>query len=274
MQMGSNISEILNFYLEAGVDEVISDQPVDQFALSSAPPTSPARAPRAKPASTARPATPVTGTQNGPTASINLSAEIEKAENLANLAQTLEELRASLDNFTGSALKSMAMNTVFSRGKLGAKLMIIDRAPGAEEDRQGVPFAAAKGELLSKMLRAIDINIDETYMAAALPWRPPGGQAPTKEDRALCLPFLKRHIELAAPEHLLLCGEAASIVLEREKTGINKLRGTWETIKIGGLEIPSLSLFHPAFLMDHPASKKLAWEDLLALKAKLNNIPH
>jgi len=272
MQMGTNIAEILNFYKEAGVDEVINDDPTDHFALSAAPPKQKVATPYSpapSPASAA-PSSP----QPTSAPSINLAAEIKKAEALAQSANNLEQLKEKLDQFTGSSLKSMAISTVFARGNPAANLMIIDRTPGAEEDRQGQPFAAQKGGLLEKMLKAIGLEMDMVYLAAALPWRPPGGQAPSREDKSLCLPFLKRHIELVDPQVLLLCGEAAAILLEKDKVGVNKLRGKWEIIKVGNKEIPTLSIFHPAFLMDHPASKKLAWKDLLALKAHLNNIPH
>ncbi|MBE7635556.1 uracil-DNA glycosylase [Sneathiella sp. P13V-1] len=267
MQSREEILETLHFYIEAGVDEVIGDTPVDQYALSAQPKAAPAQKPSAPTIrASAAIATPA---PKAKAPSLNISEEIARAEKLAAEASTLEELNSAIASFNGSALQKMAMNTVFAKGNAGARLMVIDRPPGAEEDRQGIPFAAANGQMLSRMLKAIGIEEDGFYAAACLPWRPPGGQAPAKEDRMLCLPFLKRHIELAAPEMLLLCGEAAAILLEKDRVGINKLRGNWESVEVGDKSIPALPIFHPAFLMDHPASKKLAWRDLLDLKSHL-----
>ncbi len=269
MQSREEILETLHFYIEAGVDEVVGDTPVDQYALSAQPkaasPAPIANAPTQRIAPTTSASAPAAKAP-----SLNISEEIARAEKLAADAATLEDLKTATASFTGSSLQKMAMNTVFSKGNAKARLMIIDRPPGAEEDRQGVPFAAGNGQMLDRMLKAIGIEDSEYYAAPCVPWRPPGGQPPAKEDRALCLPFLKRHIELAAPEFLLLCGEAAAILLEKERVGINKLRGKWEDVQIGGKLIPALAIFHPAFLMDHPASKKMAWADLLDLKSRLS----
>jgi len=274
MQEHVTTKQILDFYLEAGVDETIGEVPLDRFGMAPPPaikrPTetvTPQTSPISNLSSVARqPQTSPSSTE------VNLpnTEPVQKAKTTAAQATSLSDLKAALENFEGCALQKMATRTVFSSGNSTASLMVIDRAPSAEEDRKGQPFGGTTGDLLEKMLASI--GIADYYLASCLPWRPPGGRAPTREEQAICLPFIKKHIELAAPTHILLCGEAAAFVLE-QKNGINKLRGKWTDIETGSTTIPALGIFHPAFLMDHPASKKLAWEDLLKLKAALMQQP-
>ncbi|OUR77753.1 hypothetical protein A9Q83_09545 [Alphaproteobacteria bacterium 46_93_T64] len=270
MQTDANIKEILDFYLLAGVDEAIGETPVNQFDRPA--PSQPAiNIPPVEPNSVPAPKQfPIHQQPEVLANSVPASSGqgVQEANALANSANSILELKAVIENFGGCALKSMATNTVFARGNPEADLMIIDRAPSAEEDRSGLPFAGASGIFLAKMLGSIGLNEDAVYLSACLPWRPPGGRVPTREEQAICLPFIRRHIELASPKHILMCGEAAAFLLEK-KTGINKLRGSWETVEANSQTVTALSIFHPTFLMEHPASKKLAWADLLKLKAAL-----
>ena len=273
MQNEVNIEQILDFYLHAGVDEVIGDTPVNQFdrpaspKAATNPQSSVPQAPKTQ-ETTAPNTAPNTAPKITAAASRSKEQHVSSATDVANSANTLDELKLAIENFEGCSLKSMAMNTVFSRGNPESSLMIIDRAPSAEEDRAGHPFASASGVFLSKMMNSIGIAETDFYMTSCLPWRPPGGRAPTKEEQAICLPFIRRHIELASPKLLLICGEAAAFILNR-KAGINKLRGNWEELTTSSQTISTLSIFHPTFLMEHPASKRHAWSDLLKLKAAL-----
>jgi DNA polymerase len=194
--------------------------------------------------------------------------DVRAAKDLANSCATIDELRKALEGFEHCALKKLATHTVFAEGNSAAKLLILDRQPSSDEDRSGMPFSGAAGQLLDKMLSAIGIDRKDVYLASAIPWRPPGGRTPTDEERALCLPFAMRHIELAKPSYILACGEAGGYLLDK-KVGINKLRGKWNDLQIGDVHARMLPIFHPAFLLDQPGSKKLAWADLLNLKAEL-----
>ncbi len=248
---------LLKFYLEAGVDETIGLAPVNRFeqASISAPPPKPVVLPR-KAVKTEQFA--------------SLADGVAEAEKAAGNAGSLEELRAAIENFDGCPLKQMATNTVFASGNAGSKLMIMDRQPSVDEDRNGQPFSGEVGELLTKMLAAIRLSREDVYLASVLPWRPPGGRKATQEELALCLPFVRRHIELLGPKVILACGEAASILLG-QTTSINRLRGKWVEVAIGEASIATLPIFHPGFLLDHPSSKKYAWADLQAVDAKLRN---
>jgi len=259
MEMTENIKTLLDFYVEAGIDEVIGDEPVNHFGL-------PATATTARRSPLQRSATS-TPKPNSPAATSNTSSPSDVTA-LVNKCTSIESLQQALLNFDGCSLKKMATKTVFAYGNPIADLMIIDRPPSSDEDRTGIPFSGQTGKLLLKMLTSIGIKEDGFYASSLLPWRPPGGRAPTPEEQSICMPFIKRHIELAKPKVLLLCGEAAAPLLEK-KTGINRLRGKWSQAKFGNEDIPTIPIFHPSFLMDHPASKKLAWADLLELKAGL-----
>ncbi len=270
MNTDLSVKEILDFYKEAGVDEVIGEEPINwlgraepnraQPQVAGSAPQAPQRQARTLPKATP-PAAPAVNIQPS-------RESVKQASELAAKATSLSELEEALRNFDGCNLRQMASNTVFSRGKADAKIMIMDAPPAAEEDRSGSPFAGASGEMLTKMLGAIGVKIDDCYLASCLPWRPPGGRTPTAEEAAICHPFAARHIQLQKPEMILLCGEAAAFMLQK-KEGINKLRGKWAPFESDATPVQTLAIFHPNFLMEHPASKRLAWADLLKLKAAL-----
>lgn len=262
MHMTDNLKTLLEFYIEAGVDEVTGDEPVDRFALS------PAGIPKAPLKRSALQRAPTQTEKPKASVSIPNNMAVAEATELVGKCKSIEELQQALNSFEGCSLKKLATTTVFSRGNINADLMVIDRPPSSDEDRIGNPFLGRSGTLLEKMLSSIGLNDGDFYLASILPWRPPGGRTPTQEEQAICMPFIRRHIELANPKALLLCGEAAAPLLEK-KSGINRLRGQWTELSFGNISVPALPIFHPAFLLDHPASKKLAWTDLLKLKAAL-----
>lgn len=267
MNMDLSAKEILDFYLQAGVDETIGDMPVNWFEQPAVVPASEKEtapsAPRSRAPVSVAPATTTPAPQT--------SVAIDNARAAATAATDLSSLKEAISNFDGCALKQLATNTVFARGDVAADLMIIDCPPAADEDRNGAPFAGVNGELLTKMLGAIGLDIQKQYLATCLPWRPPGGRAPTAEEIAICRPFLERHIQLKAPRIVLLCGEAAAITLHK-KEGINKLRGKWQNLIGDNAAVPTLSIFHPGFLIEHPVAKRHAWADLRKLKAALSDL--
>ncbi len=255
---------LLRWYASAGVHDITGERPIDRYAESAhstkSPAKPPARPPTKSPAkSLAKPST------RPPSASVvSLSAE-----QLAQSAQTLAELRAALEGFDGCALKASARNLVFSDGDPGSGLMLIGEAPGRDEDIQGKPFVGRAGQLLDKMLAAIDLDRTGIYISNILFWRPPGNRTPSAEEQAQCWPFVERHIALVRPKILLLAGSVAAKTILDTQEGVTRLRGRWFDIKIGGLAIPALVMFHPAYLLRQPAQKALAWRDMLALKGRL-----
>ncbi len=202
----------------------------------------------------------------------SLAEAAQSARLLAAGAETIEALVALVAGFDGCPLKRTATNTVFLDGNPAASVMIIGEAPGAEEDRQGRPFVGRSGQLLDRMLAAIGLDRTSVQITNVIYWRPPGNRKPNAAEIAACLPFVLRHIALARPLVLVLSGGTAASALLPLSEGITRLRGRWFELAVPGLEapVPTLAMFHPAFLLRDPARKRETWRDLLALKARLD----
>jgi DNA polymerase len=193
-------------------------------------------------------------------------------------SSTLEELRAAMAAFEGCALKVTATNLVFGDGNPKARLMLIGEAPGEDEDRQGLPFVGKSGKLLDQMLACIGLDRTQVYITNILPWRPPGNRKPNPNEIQACLPFVERHVELIAPEGIMLLGGTSASALLNRTDGIMRLRGRWFEFSPQGTgrgasqgitrPIPVLPTYHPAFLLRQPAMKRDSWRDLVAFKKK------
>mgnify|MGYP001812900470 CR=1 FL=1 len=194
----------------------------------------------------------------------------QSARNAAAAAQDLDALRSALENFDGCALKRSASRLVFADGNPQAEIMFVGEAPGADEDRQGKPFVGRAGQLLDRMLAAIDLDREKVYIANVVPWRPPGNRTPTPQETAICLPFVKRQIELVDPKVLVCIGGSSAQTLLGIKEGITRARGKWYDYDVGGKTIQAIAMLHPAFLLRSPARKRDTWIDLLALKKVLS----
>lgn len=261
----------LNFYIDAGVDEAIGTAPVDRFAESQAAAEKAAKAAPAR--NRARAVnTPVS---TAPPTQARTEAE-SSARALAAGAADLAALRAAMEGFDLCPLKKTAANTVFGAGNPEARIMLVGEAPGADEDRQGQPFVGVSGQLLDRMLASIGLDRGSVYITNMLAWRPPGNRKPTAEETVMCLPFIRRHIELVAPRILVFVGGTSATTLLENSQGITKLRGRWFDYppagKSGENTIAAMAIFHPAYLLRQPALKRLAWIDLLAIKARLQDI--
>jgi len=237
--------ESLEWQVELGVVDAIGDMPIDRYNVPVEKPQ-PAFSP--------------------PTIMAPMSLDpVEVAEKSAASAQNLAGLKQALKDYPHCELQRGARNLVFNGGISGARVMILDEAPGREEDLHGLPFAGPAGALLDKMLAGIGLNRTENvYIGTIIPWRPPQNREPKPEEIAMMLPFLRRHVALAAPDVLICMGNiSCSMILG--KRGVKKLRGQWQD----GLGLPVLPIMHPKTLLREPAGKKYAWEDLLVLKAWL-----
>ena len=150
--------------------------------------------------------------------------------------------------------------------------MVVGEAPGADEDREGVPFIGRAGKLLDRMLAAIGLDRTKVYIANVVPWRPPGNRTPTPPEQAVCAPFVERAIALTQPKMLLLVGGASAKAMLKKDEGILSMRGRWHEWRSadGAMELPALPTLHPAFLLRLPAAKKRAWADLLTLTERLD----
>ncbi|NVO17171.1 MAG: uracil-DNA glycosylase [Rhodoplanes sp.] len=290
--------DLLAFYLEAGVDALLAEEPVDRLrpeevpeqvfaqarapapAREAAPPT--LRTPAVRPALDRGGNLPGMSTAHGPGAPAGSPAgapaapeeAVMAAREAARSAATLDELAAILARFEGCALKATATRLCFADGTPGAPVMFVGEAPGRDEDIEGLPFVGRSGKLLDRMMAAIGLDRhapgdNGAYIANVVPWRPPGNRTPTPLETQTCLPFVLRQIELADPDILVCLGAPAAQTLIGTKEGIMRTRGRWFTIHTGKREIRAIATLHPAYLLRQPLAKRLAWRDFLAVKAAL-----
>ena len=175
---------------------------------------------------------------------------------LARASNSLAELKAALEGFDGCALKRTATNTVFADGNPANRIMFIGEAPGRDEDRQGLPFVGRAGKLLDKMLAAVHLDRTKVYITNVLNWRLPDNRDPSPEEAAMCLPFLRRHIELVDPEIMILLGAVSVRHVMGRSDGIMKTRGRWLEYNVNGRMVPVMPTLHPAYLLRQPAHKK------------------
>lgn len=244
----------LAWQVEAGVDEVIRDAPVNRYELTAeAPKADVARAPLAAGEGVVLSADPVAA-----------------AKAAADRAQSLDDLRDAMAAFDHCELKKGARNLVFADGNPLARVLILGEAPGREEDLEGRPFVGRAGQLLDKMFAAIGLSRTSPdakaalYITNVLPWRPPGNRDPEPGEIAMMRPFVERHIALVDPAVIVVMGNTPLDALTGTR-GILRARGNW----MQALGKPVLPMTHPAYLLRNPAAKREAWADLLALQARL-----
>ena len=200
-------------------------------------------------------------------------SKIKEKKDLKKLDEitAIEDLIPLISNHE-SILKNNAKRMVLYDGNLNSNLMIIGEAPGQEEDEQGIPFVGRAGQLLNKMLSAINLDRKDIYITNVVPWRPPQNRTPTDQEILEFLPFLQRQIEIIKPKILYILGTTAAKAILSTPQSLGKLRGKWYEYKTINLESPIdvLVSYHPAFLLRSPNYKKEAWSDLQILQKKLN----
>jgi uracil-DNA glycosylase family 4 len=286
----AELAALLHFHADAGVDWLLEEQPVDRFAEFAA--ARPARSAPAQDATTsARQAersadrgdapqrqaamrgTPARGATAAPAIQQNVAMPDEQAVAAARFAaesaRSLAELKTALEGFSGCNLKNSARNTIFTEGDAASGIMVIGPMPDADDDREGLPFAGRTGLLLERMLAAIGLGRSAIMLGNVVPWRPPGNRPPTQAEMDICRPFIERQIALAEPKHLLLLGNFTARFFFGGAGTIHTLRGQWRDVAAGHLILPALASLHPQELLNAPASKSLAWQDLLAFQAKI-----
>ncbi|KJF69483.1 uracil-DNA glycosylase [Rhizobium nepotum] len=289
----AELAALLHFHADAGVDWLLEEQPVDRFAeFAAARPARPAaRQESSAPArqteggaperrsdapqrQTASRTAPTRGAPPAPAIQQNVAMPDEQAVAAARFAaesaRSLSELKTALEGFSGCNLKNSARNTVFTEGDPASAVMVIGPMPDADDDREGMPFAGKSGLLLDRMLAAIGLERSGIMLGNVVPWRPPGNRPPTQAEMDICRPFIERQIALAEPKHLLLLGNLTARFFFGGTGTIHTLRGQWRDVAAGHLVLPALASLHPQELLNAPASKSLAWQDLLAFRAKMS----
>ncbi|HCR85116.1 MAG TPA: uracil-DNA glycosylase [Alphaproteobacteria bacterium] len=200
---------------------------------------------------------------------------IKLSRNLADNAKTLEELKTSVMNYDGLAIKKTATNCVFADGNPKSEIMLIGEAPGENEDEQGIPFCGVSGRLLDNMLSYIGhTRADNYYITNTVFWRPPGNRKPTEEEIALCRPFVEKHIALINPKVIVLVGATATYSVLQKEESISSLKKTVHNYHSAylGRDVPCFAVYHPSYLLRQPSQKKNAWHDFLKIKNFIENV--
>lgn len=196
----------------------------------------------------------------------DISVDINTVRRAAKQSiNTLAELKEAMRKVEIS-IKDCALNMVFGVGNEHADILLLGEAPGAEEDRQGIPFVGQSGQLLDKILAAVGLDRTKVYITNILPWRPPGNRTPTLQEITLFRPYVIKHISLVNPKIVVCLGGTATKALLQTTQTMTQLRGRWSRIEeISAVILPT---FHPAYLLRSPSQKREAWLDFLTVKNK------
>ncbi len=234
----------LKMYEEFGIDSFYEKNPVDRTQKKAA-------------------------VASTPSMKENSSMPTDSSRVLADKCHTIQDLEAAVRNYSGCAIKKAAINTVFADGKLGAKIMMIGEAPGANEDKEGIPFCGQSGKLLNNILPSIGLKREDVYITNTVFWRPPGNRRPTPEELEMCRPFVEKHIALVNPKVIVLVGSTAVESLLGNKFSMHQIRSEYYDYTNPYLTKPikTAVIFHPSYLLRQPTKKKLMWLDMLRLQS-------
>lgn len=277
----------LRLQLDWGADEALEDLPQDRLArppAAAAGPEAAGTALAAPPGHLGVPAmppdlmapeaaqAPPARRAHAPAAPAAAVPPATRAAQIAAACDSTQALRAALAEFRDCPLAATATNLVFADGNPEAGLVFVGEAPGAEEDIAGLPFVGPSGKLLDAMLGSIGITRASCLITNVIPWRPPGNRTPTDAEVAMCLPFLRRHLQLLAPRIVVTLGNPATQALLERRDGIGRLHGKWHevTLAAGQPPVALLPMYHPAYLLRLPGAKREAWADLLTLRKRLD----
>lgn len=183
-------------------------------------------------------------------------------------ATSLPDLQRTIQGCLACPLGPGRLKFVFGEGDPKARLMFVGEGPGRDEDQQGRPFVGKAGELLDKMIGAIGLRREDTYIANVVKCRPPDNRTPTSEEARACLGYLRRQIELVRPAVIVTLGATPLRELLGISEGITRVRGQWKRLQIGGRDIPVMPTFHPAYVLRQYTQdvRRSVWEDLKAAK--------
>lgn len=187
-------------------------------------------------------------------------------ERKKRLAVVAEQVRGC----TRCRLHETRTQTVFARGNPDAELVFVGEGPGAEEDRQGLPFVGAAGQLLDKMIVAMGYQPDEVYITNIVKCRPPNNRKPEADEIEACTPYLREQLDLMSPKVMVALGATGASGLLGTQMGITRMRGTW---KLYRGRIPLMPTFHPAYLLRSPDKKRDVWNDLKQVMQRLGKKP-
>ncbi|RKE85472.1 DNA polymerase [Rhizobium sp. AG855] len=287
----AELAALLAFHAEAGVEWLLEEEPVDRIAVFAAEKAArqtsrPAAAPSAAaggatalgagrslpsrgPAADQRQQSRPQPSQSSGLPAIPDENAVAEARFAAESARSLAELKTAVEGFASCNLKTSARSTITATGTASSGIMVIGSMPSADDDREGLPFSGRAGLLLDRMLSAIGQSRESVLITTIIPWRPPGDRMPSAPETAICRPFIERQIALVEPRQVLVLGNFAARFFFGETGTIHALRGKWREIGSGGETLPAMATLHPQELLAAPASKALAWMDLLAFFERL-----
>jgi DNA polymerase len=205
----------------------------------------------------------------GPAPKAPVHPERSRGEPSVQIADaTLDEIRTELGDCKRCKLCNGRTQIVFGSGNPRAELVFVGEGPGEEEDKQGIPFVGAAGQLLTKMIEAMKFSRDTVYICNVVKCRPPGNRNPEPDEIKSCEPFLRAQLRVIKPKVIVALGKFAAQTLLRDDTPITRLRGQWR--KYEGIDL--MPTFHPAYLLRSPDEKKKAWMDLQEVMKRLGKV--
>ena len=205
---------------------------------------------------------------------INRFSAVKKETDISqrNKQDLLENLKKQLNSIENCKLKSNSKNIVLGEGNIDSPIMLIGEAPGEIEDKVGNPFKGESGELLDKMLIAINIKRQNIYTSYAINFRPPEDRKPTSPEIKRYSNFLKEHISIIDPKIIILMGSTAMEAVTGINEKISSERGKWKEIILNNNTYPLMITFNPSYLIRYPDNKKYSWEDLKKIREKVKEL--
>ena len=205
---------------------------------------------------------------------INRFSAVKKESHISqrNKQDLLENLKKQLNSIDNCKLKSNSKNIVLGEGNIDSPIMLIGEAPGEIEDKVGNPFKGESGELLDKMLIAINIKRQNIYISYAINFRPPEDRKPTSQEIKRYSNFLKEHISIIDPKIIILMGSTAMEAVTGINEKISSERGKWKEIILNNNTYPLMITFNPSYLIRYPDNKKYSWEDLKKIRENVKEL--
>ena len=192
--------------------------------------------------------------------------------NQFNKSELLSELKNKINSIENCNLKNNSQNLVLGDGNVNSPIMLVGEAPGIEEDKFNTTFKGEIGDLLNKMLLAIEIKRQNIYSSYAINFRPPEDRKPTSQEIKRYSVFLKEHISIIDPKIIILMGSSAMEALTGINSKISSERGKWKEVILKSKTFPVMITFNPSYLIRFPENKKYSWEDLKKIKQKIQDL--
>ena len=196
----------------------------------------------------------------------------QNTQKILNKAEKLSKLRNRINSIENCNLKNNSKKLILGDGNVNSSIMLIGEAPGKEEDETGLVFRGDVGELLKKMLNAIQIKIENVYISYSVNFRPPEDRKPTSQEIKRYSIFLKEHISIINPKILILMGSTAMEAVTGLNNKISNERGNWKEIILKNKTYPIMITFSPSYLIRFPENKKNSWEDLKKIRLKIQDL--